>query len=92
MDSGTVQQFIDKARDLQAVKFLDKASGSSVLSVTVTSNGGKRTEQVEITKDAVYVGKRENDPAFYQLDDKVAQDLISGAGAIKLASKTKSMK
>ena len=92
MDSGTVQQFIDKARDAQAAKFLDKASGAPVFDITVTSNEGKRTERVQISKGEAYFARRDNDPAFYALDAKAAQDMMSGAAAIKPASLAKSTK
>jgi hypothetical protein len=88
MDSSTVQQFIDKARDLQATKFVETASlGDQVFELGVTSNDGKRNERVQIFKAGdKYYGKRENEPSIYELDAKAAQDLITGAAGIKPAA------
>src|SRR5262249_39778422 len=50
MDSTTVQNLIDKLRDLASTKFQDAGGGAQVLDVTVTSNDGKRVEKVTINK------------------------------------------
>jgi hypothetical protein len=86
IDSTSLQNFVDKARDLAATKFVDTAFGSPIFEVTVTSNEGKRVEKVLIAKTgADYFAKRENEPSVYQLDPKAADDLIKAAGDIKAA-------
>jgi hypothetical protein len=90
MDNSSIQQFIDKARDLQATKFADTGFTTPVFGLAVTSNDGKRHEQVEISNNAdKYYAKRENEPAIYELDAKAAQDLIKGATDIKQSAPPK---
>ena len=48
MDSTSVQEFIDKLRDLAAAKFVDSGFTTPALELTVVSNDGKRTEKVQI--------------------------------------------
>jgi hypothetical protein len=84
MDNSSIQQFIDKARDLQATKFAEAGFTTPVFELAVTSNEGKRHERVQISNAAdKYYAKRENEPAIYELDAKAAQDLIKGAAGIK---------
>ena len=87
MDSTSVQNLIDKLRDLAATKFQDTGAGTQVLEVTVTSNDGKRVEKVTITKQGdQYLAKRENEPSIYVLDGKAAGDLLKAAGDVKEAA------
>ncbi len=87
MDAGTVQDLIDKIRDLSANKFVDSGFSSSLIDLTVTSNGGKRVEKVAISKAGDhYVAKRENEPALYQIDSKTIDDLTKSAGDVKPAA------
>lgn len=86
MDNATVQNLIDKLRDLTAMKFVDKAAGDPVFTATVTSNGGKRVEKVTIRKQGdQYFAQRENEPSIYQLDAKSVTDLQSAAKDVKPA-------
>jgi hypothetical protein len=90
MDSTTVQNLIDKLRDLAASKFQDAGGGTAALEVTVTSNDGKRVEKVAINKQGdQYLAKRENEPSIYILDSKAADDLIKAAGDVKEAAAAK---
>ena len=50
MDNASVQNLIDKLRDLSATKFAEKGGGEPVFEATVTSNDGKRVEKVSITQ------------------------------------------
>lgn len=85
MDSSSVQNVVDKLRDLSASKFLDSsAAGTPVLQVVVTSNNGKRVEKVAITKQGdTYFAKRENESSIYQLDSKAVDDLQKAANDVK---------
>ncbi len=84
MDNATVQNLIDKLRDLAAAKFVEKGGGEEVFEATVTSNGGKRIEKVVITKQGdQYFAKRENEPSIYGLDATAVTDLQKAASGVK---------
>jgi hypothetical protein len=84
MDAGSVQDLIEKIRDLSASKFVDSGFTSSLIDVTVTSNGGKRVEKVAISKAGDnYIAQRENEPALYQIDSKTIDDLKKSAEDLK---------
>jgi hypothetical protein len=87
MDPGTVQELIDKLRDLAASKFVDSGSTNTVVDLTVTSNEGKRVAKVAISKASdSYIAKREDDPTLYQLDSKSVDDLMKSADDLKPAA------
>jgi hypothetical protein len=86
MDNTSVQNLIDKLRDLTATKFVEKGGGQPVFDATVTSNSGKRVEKVVITKqNNQYFAQRENEPSIYELDSKAVEDLEKAATDIKEA-------
>ena len=88
MDPGTVQDLIDKIRDLSASKFLDTGLAfAPSLDVTVTSNDGKRIEKVGMAKlGDNYIAMRENDSTHYQIDSKAIDDLRKSAEDMKPAT------
>ena len=87
MDAGTVQELIDKLRELSASKFVDSGFTAALSDLTVTSNDGKRVEKVAISKSGDnYIARRENDAALYQLDPKAVDDLKKAAGEVKPAA------
>jgi hypothetical protein len=84
MEPQSVQAFIDKLRDLSATKFVDSGFTTPVLTVTVTSNNGKRIEKGEFAKSANgYIARRENEPALYELDAKSVNDILEASKNIK---------
>jgi hypothetical protein len=84
MDNSSVQNLIDKLRDLSATKFPDKGAGEVVFEATVTSNTGKRVEKATITKQgSQYFAKREGEPSIYGLDGKAVEDLQKAASDVK---------
>lgn len=86
MDNASVQNLIDKLRDLTATKFVETGAGSPVFTATVTSNSGKRVEKVTIRKQGDnYFAQRENEPSIYQLDAKAVEDLQAAAKDVKPA-------
>jgi hypothetical protein len=86
LDNGSVQNLIDKLRDLSATKFADKGAGDAVFTATVTSSDGKRTEKATVSKQGTqYFAKRENEPSIYELDGKVVDDLQKAASGVKEA-------
>jgi hypothetical protein len=87
MDSGTVQSFIDKLRDVSAAKFVTSGFTSPAVTISITSNDGKRNEKAEFSKTADgYVARRESEPALYQLDAKSVNDMLEANNAIKPAA------
>jgi ribosomal protein L12E/L44/L45/RPP1/RPP2 len=87
MDNSSVQNLIDKLRDLAATKFADKTAGDPVFEVTVTSNSGKKVEKATIRKQGTdYFAQREGEPSIYQLDSKSVDDLQAAASGVKEAA------
>nr|MCU0247039.1 DUF4340 domain-containing protein [Bryobacter sp.] len=88
MDSFAVQSLIDKLRDLAAIKFPLTAPEGSTVELTVTSNAGKRIEKVRVAKtaDNFWYARRDGEPAIYEVDGKIIEDLQKAAGAVKEAS------
>ena len=85
MDAGSVQNLIDKLRDLSATKFPETGGGGTLVAdATVTSNDGKRLEKITVTKNGDnYYAKREGEPSIYELDAKAAEELQKAAGEVK---------
>jgi hypothetical protein len=88
MDPGTVQDLIDKIRDLSASKFVDNGlTFATSIDITVTSNDGKRVEKVRMAKlGDNYIAMRENDSTLYQIDSKAIDDLRKSAEDVKPAT------
>jgi hypothetical protein len=90
MDPGNVQAFIDKLRDLSAAKFVSTGFTTPALTITVTSNDGKRVEKAEFAKTSDgYIAQRANEPALYQLDAKSVDDMLEASNTIKPAASQK---
>jgi hypothetical protein len=87
MDNATVQNLIDKLRDLSAVKFVERGGGQPIFEATVTSNNGKRVEKVTLTKlgDQDFA-QREGEPSIYELDGKAVEELMKAAADVKEAA------
>ena len=87
MDNTSVQDLIDKLRDLTATKFADTGGDATVFEAAVTSNGGKRIEKMAVTRQGdQYFAKRENEPSIYVLDSKAVEDLQKAASGVKEAA------
>src|SRR5260370_37600483 len=87
MDESTVSALIGAIRDLSATKFPDNGFTAPLITSTVTSDGGKRTEKVLIAKNGDrYVAKRKNEPALYELSAASITDLQNSAAALKPAA------
>jgi Domain of unknown function (DUF4340) len=93
MDSDTVESFISGFRDLTATKFATSGFTTPMIVATITSNGGKRREKVEIAKvtegksGSEYLARRANDPSLYVLDAGAVEGVESAATAIEPASR-----
>ena len=87
MDPGTVSTLIDKIRDLSATKFPETGWTTPVLELTVTSDGGKRMEKVQLSKNGDnYLARRENEPALYELTASAVSELQKSAADLKPAA------
>ncbi len=84
MDSNSVQGVVDKLRDLAATKFADSGGGDAYLTLSVSSDSGKKNEKVNITKKGdSYFAVREGEPGIYQVDGKSIDDLQKAAASVK---------
>lgn len=93
MDSASVQSVIDKLRDLSSVKFPDKGFTTAFLEVKVTSNDGKRVEKVLVSKSGnSYFAVRENEPAVYELEARLVEELQRAVSEVKEAQPQKDTK
>ncbi len=89
-DPTSVQNLIDKLRDLSALKFVEQGGGSDIFDATVTSNDNKRTEKVIVAKkENSYFARREGEPGIYELDGKAVEELQKAAAGVKPFQKTK---
>jgi len=87
MDNASVQDLIDKLRDLTAAKFAEQGGGQAVFEASVMSNGGKRNERVTVNKlGDKYFAQREGEPSIYELDAKAVDDLEKAAAGVKEAA------
>jgi hypothetical protein len=87
MDSPAVSSLIDKIRDLAATKFPESGFDSPALDLTITTEGGKRIEKVQISKKGdSYVAKRENEPALYELTPSAVGEIQKSAAELKPAA------
>jgi hypothetical protein len=87
LDPATVQGFIDKLRDLAAAKFSEATPGAPAMQVTVTAKDGKLVDKVVIAQQGgSYLGKREGEADIYEIDAKVAQELITAFTGVKEVS------
>ena len=81
VDAGSVQQVVDRLRELAAVKFADAAAGAVVAEYTV----GK--EKVTVTKQGeTYFGKRADGADVYVLDAKAVTEVRDLAANVKEAA------
>lgn len=90
LDSDTMQSLVTKLRDVAATKFVDSGFASPALEATVTSEDGKRTEKILLSKSGNRViAKRENEPAQYELESTAIDDLVKAADEVKPATPPK---
>jgi hypothetical protein len=88
--SASVQEVIDKLRELTASKFTAGDFGGVTASITIVSNDGKRTEKAEFAKDADgYLARRGTETSLYQLDGKSVDDILEASKKVKPAASHK---
>jgi len=84
MDSGSIQEVIDKLRDFAASKFAAKFDGTQAIVLTVTSGDSHKVEKVTVNKSgADYLARREGDNAVYGIDAASYGDLQKAITGIK---------
>jgi hypothetical protein len=90
MDPDSAGLVISKLRDLSATQFPDSGFGKPDIEAMVTSDDGKRTEKISISKSGDhYIAKRENEPMLYRLDSSSVTDLLNAADEVKPAAASK---
>lgn len=86
MDAGAVQQIVDKLRELQAVKFLERGIGRPAAEISVTHAGGKLIERVTVTQEGtLLIAARAGEPGFYELEGGILDQLRQAAADVKPA-------
>jgi hypothetical protein len=93
MDSVSVQNLIDKVRELSANRVEDVSAGNPELEITVTSKEGKRAEMVALAPSGKdFIGKRKGEPQLYRIDGSVISDLKGAITAVREAETAKDVK
>ncbi|HET9399891.1 MAG TPA: DUF4340 domain-containing protein, partial [Candidatus Acidoferrales bacterium] len=84
LDPAGVDNFVEKIRNLAAVKFPDSGFGSAEIDLNITSNDSKRVEKISISKNGDrYIAKRENEPELYELNATDVSDLQKAVADVK---------
>ena len=84
MDSISVQNFIDKLRDMAGSSVTGGAFGTAEISLTVVSKGGQHTEKVQIAPQGKnFVARRENEPSLYPLDASAITSLREAFAGVR---------
>lgn len=82
MAGVAVQSYIDKLRDLASLRFLDTGMPAETVELLVTSTKG--TERVTLGKSGTqWFAQRPGEPAIYEIDTKVVEELQTAARAVK---------
>jgi len=86
MDVETVAPLLSDLRDLSADKFTDSGFANPAINIAVSSEDGKSTKKVSVTKSSDgYLAQRENDPAIYHLAVSSIEDVLKAAENVKPA-------
>ncbi|MGA3260577.1 MAG: DUF4340 domain-containing protein [Bryobacteraceae bacterium] len=87
IDNASVQNLIDKLRDLTASQFVEQGGGQPVFEASVESKGSAKAERVIVSKQGEkYSAQREGEPSIYELDAKAVEDLERAAADVKEAA------
>ena len=86
IDANSADDLVSKLRDLSANGFAESGFSNPTIEISVTSDNGKRIENVSIAKSADgYLAKRKDDPSVYRLSASSVDDLLKSAEALKPA-------
>ena len=84
IDSASIQNVVDKLRDLAAAKFPDKISGTAALAVSVTWGDKSRVDKVTFNKSGEdYIAARDGDATAYGIEAKSFDELQKAIADIK---------
>jgi hypothetical protein len=90
VDNLSVQNLIDKLRDLTAARFVDSGFGTPTIHINIVSNGGKKTEKAAFAASgAGLIGQREGETSLYSVDGKSMKDIEQAASDVKPAQEKK---
>lgn len=93
MNSGSVEDLVSTLRALAATKFVDSGFQSPTIQLTVNSDGGKKTETVEIEKTKNGgIAKRTDGKTLYAIDPDTLSMLKNSIDAVKPAAVAKAKK
>ncbi len=82
MSGVSVQSYIDKLRDLASLRFLAEGMPAETVELSVTS--AKGVERVTLGKRGTqWFAQRPGEPAIYEIDSKVVDELQSSARAVQ---------
>ena len=86
MDGPSTEEVISKLRDLSAASLVDSGFSKPAIEITVTSDDGKRVEDVALSKqDDSYIAQRKGEPSLYKISGSTVDDLLKAADAVKPA-------
>lgn len=75
-EKAGVDALLSKLRDLQATDFADSGFGAPALQITITSEDGKRSEKVSLSKGSKNtLARREGESSLYVLDANSIEDI-----------------
>jgi hypothetical protein len=84
LDSASIQNVVDKLRDLAATKFPDKITGTPALALSVTWGDKGKLDKVVVNQSGTdYIAVRDGDATAYQLDAKAFDELRKAIADIK---------
>jgi hypothetical protein len=87
IDGENVDSVLSDLRDMTATSFPSSGFTNPAIDLIVTSDDGKRTENVQIARAGDhYIAKREDEPALYQLDATTVDGLFKSADELKPAT------
>ncbi len=90
MDNVSVQNLLDKLRDLSASRFPDSGFANPTIHITIVSGDGKKTEKLALAPSgADFIAQRENESSLYQIDGKAVKDIQDAAAGVKPAAEKK---
>ncbi len=90
LDNLSVQNLIDKLRDLTAAKFVDTGFGTPAIHINIVSNDGKKTEKAAFAASgADFIGQREGETSLYSVDGKTMKEIEQAASDVKPAPEKK---
>lgn len=83
VDASKATDLVSKLRDLSATGFADSGFSHPTIDLIVTSNDGKRIEDVAIAKSGDgYLAQRKGQPTLYKLSTSAVDGLVKAADAV----------